>query len=172
MEVVLYSETGLRHERREIDNLTKTGKVSAHLIQPREYTKLRITLKDEPSRRDDWYFQLVDVAELYQEKCPVDEHHEHLEVPILVISDGGERLYSAKEPGRGIRFCGELKELEFRISTAVVNCSFCDVLWLRVDLEKHNNLFDDYCMSPQEAEDHTYDIPIVMGYRNVFYSHC
>jgi hypothetical protein len=173
MEVLLYSTTGSgiferSDERREIDNLSKTGTVSAYVFQPREEYTLVITPNDLPSEEDEFYFHLIDRSaedveeeeEVKLQSCP---NRYHACRSIVLAIDDGEIRKTAKEPGKYIRWDEKLPVLYISIFTDVVNCKICDVFWLRIEWWKHGN-----CTFEEIAK----DIPIVMGYRNAFYSHC
>ena len=163
MEVAVYTRNSSIFERREVNNLTKTGTVSAKVLHPGEEYNLRIKLKDPPSVQDEYYILLLeDPYGEADEHCQIVNYINHKEhdVPFLTLDDGGERLHTAKCPGYGISLKGKLKELTFRINTTVTDCTLCDVLWLRIYLDKWDKAFDHYLL--QDTEEFMQDIPLVM----------
>jgi hypothetical protein len=165
MEVLIYStEEDLVVERREINNINNSKTVLAYALYASEDYKLRVKTTDIPSRRDEWVFKLVDKEKEGGGICPVDAvfGHEDRDVPYLIIDDGGENLHSAKGLERTITLNGEPGELDFRISATVTDCEMCDVFWLRIYLEKHDVLYQDYVLTQQEPLDYVQDMPIVL----------
>ena len=145
MEAALYSTLDGVLDQIEINNLTNTGKVWAYAICPKADYKLLLTTSEPLSSNDNWVFKLLDV---YEEEgavtCPEEGEHEDRDVPTLLIYDEeGDRLYSAKEPGRCVQLEGKLQEVEITISTNVLDCRYCNVQWLKIYLEKRNFPYDD-----------------------------
>jgi hypothetical protein len=160
MEFLIYSASDLIVGRKEIKNIHDSGSVLAYRLLASEDYKLKIKTIDIASRRDEWVFKLVDKQEEGGRVCVVV--HNNSNVPYLVMDDGGDRVHLAKGLGQKVTIKGVLDQLEFRISANVRDCEVCDFFLLRIYLEKHDALYQDYALTQQESLEYVKNIPIVL----------